>query len=452
MHPGQSTTSTPEHAFTSEEIDLHRNAPVPDPSCLYGLVGEVARAGSKGNESNPYAIAINFLVYLSCAIGRGTFLPIGNTEHHPRIFSLHVGRSGRGRKGDSLALVLKIDESIRVHSPMLCPQIHRGGLSSREGLATLIHDGFLQGSQEIPAIEDKRPWVVESEFANVLQQSRRKGNTLSTALRDCWDGVCIKPATKNNRVFASNPHVCLSGAITPNELTALMSSKDLSNGFANRFLIIWAERTKITAFPQPTPPKEIEYLATRTQEVLNFAKAESYLVNNWLQMELSSSGKWHYGQMYRNVLAKDFGSERVSAILERRAPMLLRLAIVFALCDLSTKIEVAHLDAALAWINFCTDSAQYVFSTAKEAALTERLSKNSNLLLQYLSNKVQVTRSDILRECFKGHLSKLEIDACLDYLLNTSPPKIQVKQPARVKGKPGPSAHVYSLFCANLSQ
>lgn len=125
--------------------------------------------------------------------------------------------------------------------------------------------------------------------------------------------------------------------------------------------------------------------------------------------------------------------------------MLLRLAIVFALCDLSTKIEVVHLEAALTWINFCSDSVQYVFSTAKEAALTERVRRNSNLLLQYLTDQGQSSRSDILRKCFKGHLSKLEIDACLDHLLNTSPPQIQVNQIARVEGKPGPAAHVYSL-------
>jgi putative DNA primase/helicase len=320
MNQGKTKHSSSETQIDSDETDSHRNAPTPDPACLYGLVGEVAMAGSKGNESNPFAIALNYIAYLSCAIGRGTFLQIGNTEHHSRIFSLHVGRSGRGRKGDSIALVIKIDEFIRGQKPLLCPQIHRGGLSSREGLAALIHDDYLKGSQEVPGMNDKRLWVVESEFANVLQQSKRKGNTLSTALRDCWDGVCIKPATKNNRVFASNPHVCLSGAITPNELTALMSSKDLSNGFANRFLIIWAERTKITAFPQPTSDKAIEYLATRTQEVLNFAKADEHLENNWLQIELSPAGKWHYGQMYRNVLAQDFGSERISAILERRAP------------------------------------------------------------------------------------------------------------------------------------
>ena len=43
----------------------HRNAPQPDPACLYGLIGDVARAGSDGTETNAYAIAANFMVYLS---------------------------------------------------------------------------------------------------------------------------------------------------------------------------------------------------------------------------------------------------------------------------------------------------------------------------------------------------------------------------------------------------
>lgn len=78
--------------------DTHRNAPQPDPICLYGLVGDVARAGSEGTEANPYAIAANFMAYLSCAIGRGPYLPIGNTWHHARLYILHIGRSGKGRK------------------------------------------------------------------------------------------------------------------------------------------------------------------------------------------------------------------------------------------------------------------------------------------------------------------------------------------------------------------
>ena len=56
---------------------LHRNGPVPDPACLYGLIGDIARAGSDGTETNPYAIAANFIAYLSCAVGRNAYLPIG---------------------------------------------------------------------------------------------------------------------------------------------------------------------------------------------------------------------------------------------------------------------------------------------------------------------------------------------------------------------------------------
>ena len=37
-------------------IDTHRNAPKPHSDCLYGLIGEIARAGSNDTEANPYAI------------------------------------------------------------------------------------------------------------------------------------------------------------------------------------------------------------------------------------------------------------------------------------------------------------------------------------------------------------------------------------------------------------
>ena len=73
-------------------VAAHRNAPQPDPACLYGLIGDVARAGSDGTETNAVAIAANFMAYLSCAVGRGVYLPIGNTRHHTRLFCLHIGR------------------------------------------------------------------------------------------------------------------------------------------------------------------------------------------------------------------------------------------------------------------------------------------------------------------------------------------------------------------------
>ncbi|WP_445937952.1 hypothetical protein, partial [Pseudomonas sp.] len=386
---GKAADSSRQPAVDGEPISelqmaAHRNSPQPDPACLYGLIGDVAQAGSEGTETNAYAIAANFMGYLSCAVGRGVYLPVGNTWHHPRLFCLHIGRSGRGRKGDALSLVLRIDQALRELNDSFAPQIHRGGLSSREGLVALMHDGYRQGRQEIPAIEDKRLWVVESEFANVLHQGRREGNTLSASLRDCWDGVCLKPATKSNRLYASYPHVCLSGAISPSELTGLMTARDLTNGFANRFLMIWAERSQILPFPKATPQATVDSLARRILDVLAFVGSDRHDQRDRLRMDLSAQAQWHYAQLYRGELHEDLGSELVSAMLERRAPMLLRLAMLFALTDLQLRVDVHHIDAAMVWMRYSTASVRYVFVSAAEEAKMAQTIELANRVLAFL--------------------------------------------------------------------
>lgn len=435
----------PDEALDEVAVVGHRSAPEPEPACLYGLIGEVARAGSQDTETNALAIAANFMVYLSCAIGRGVYLPVGNTHHHARLFCLHIGRSGRGRKGDAVSLVLRIDQALRTMGEAFAPQIHRGGLSTREGLVALIHDGYRQGQQEVPPVGDKRLWVVESEFANVLHQGRRHGNTLSAALRDCWDGVDLKPATKSNRLYVSDPHVGLSGAISPSELIGLMTGRDLTNGFANRFLMIWAERTRMLPFPKETPEAVVEHLARRTLEVLAFVQADRHHERPQLRMSLSPQAQWRYAQLYRGELNDDLGDSVVGALLERRAPMLLRLAMLMALADLQTRIDVQHIDAAMAWIRHATASVRFVFSSAAEDAKLAQVLELSDRVLAFLRERGQATRSQITLECFKGKVAKARIDACLEHLLASTPPKISVRTVGRPAGTPGTRTQVFAL-------
>jgi putative DNA primase/helicase len=425
--------------------DTHRNAPQPDPICLYGLVGDVARAGSEGTEANPYAIAANFMAYLSCAIGRGPYLPIGNTWHHARLYILHIGRSGRGRKGDAVSLVNRLDTALRQLRKTAAPPIHRGGLSSREGLVSLFHDGYKNGKLEVPAIQDKRLWVVESEFANVLHQGRREGNTLSAALRDCWDGVSLKPATKSNRLYASHPHLCLSGAISPSELLSLMRARELTNGFANRFLMIWAERERIVPFPQATPQDAIDALAARILSILELVQAERVNERDHLPVSLTAQAQSTYSQLYRGELIDDSAGEHVTALLERRAPMLLRLAMIFALCDLQTRIDVQHIQAAMGWIRHGVESAKFVFLKATDAADTVRINAAVKKIVEFLRLKGQSTRWQITSECFQGHASKAIVDAAIERLLLASPPQITVQTQPRARGARGPKTNSYAL-------
>lgn len=424
--------------------------PKPEPACFYGLVGDVAKEGSEAAETNPIAIAGNFIAYLSCTIGRGPFLTVGNSVHHSRIFFLHVGRSGRGRKGDALSLVMRINDAVRLRGSGLAPQVHRGGLSSREGLAALIHDGYRHGKEDVPAVEDKRLWVVESEFANVLQQSRRGGNTLSAALRDCWDGVDIKPATKANRVHASAPHVCLCGAISPVELLTLVQQRDLLNGFVNRFLVAWGERTSIEAFPRRAPQEVVDELSRRTVNVIEFARA-------WADKEadgamaLTGGARARYAEIYQTELSRDLGSAIVDGLLERRAPMLLRLAMLFALTDRSSLIEERHVDAAISWIRYFTDSICLVFARGRPQSSPPQIVWAAQRIAEFLTDRGCASRRDLLVDCFGRHQPASVVDAAIAHLISGETTKINIEIRARAPGSFGRPATIYRLVSDSTS-
>lgn len=429
-----------------DQPDHHRNAPRPDPACLYGLIGDVARAGSDTTEANPYAVALNFMAYLCASIGRGAFTYIGNTRHHARLYSLHVGRTGRGRKGDSVSLTHRINIAVRAAEEHFAPQVHSGGLSTREGLALMIHDGWTEGKTEVDPIHDKRLFVIESEFANVLAQGKRDGNTLSSALRDGWDGVSIKPATKGRpRVWASNPHICLSGAVTPGELHGLMAARELTNGFANRFLVIWAERTRMLPFPRATPQHEVDALAMRVIDVIRFAGGNQFAQTDCKQIGITDAAKARFAALYTSELNDESAGEKITGLLERRAPVLRRLAMLFALCDLTDTVDVQHIEAALAWIRYWADSVKFIFSNAAEEVATAEVNDAAQKILDFLAERNTATRSQVSKDCFGGHQSKARIDAALDELLTATPPRIVVETVARPKGTPGTPTKNYLL-------
>ncbi len=262
----------------------------------------------------------------------------------------------------------------------------------------------------------------------MLHQAKRDGNTLSAALRDSWDGVSIRPATKTSRLWASNPHLSLTGNITPSELLGLMESRDLSNGFANRFLIFWAERQRIEPFPKPTPRTVVADLAERTKEVIRFA-TEGYPGNrDSRSMELSADARTEYARLYRGELSRLADGEKVAALIERRAPMLLRLAMLFALTDHTLTIEVHHIRAALAWVRFHRDSVRFIFNDAAGETAAMEASDGVAKILEYLKHHGQTSRAGLSQKCFSGHLSAKRLDEALDSLLMHSPPLIELRE------------------------
>jgi hypothetical protein len=117
------------------------------------------------------------------------------------------------------------------------------------------------------------------------------------------------------------------------------------------------------------------------------------------------------------------------------------LALLFALTDKSSLIELPHLKAGVAWVKFAALCTQYVLSDgADDSALPDP--KNSEKLIQYLrSIDGSATRSQTTKDCFKRHLSGKALDAVLQPLLDRGVLDKRTEQPKAG----GTLVSVYSL-------
>ena len=254
-------------------------------------------------------------------------------------------------------------------------------------------------------------------------------------------------------MWASDPHIGIIGDVTPSELRDLMHKRELTNGFANRFIFFWAEGEKMLPFPQSTPKSVVEGLAARVVQVLRFAGAHRYVDKDVMRMEFSPDAALLYARLYKGELRDRSAGEHIAGLLDRRAPVLLRLAMLFALTDQTNIMNVGHLNAAMAWVRYWVDSVKFVFQSAMDEVSAAATSDTAQRIVTYLTSRVQASRTELSKGCFGGHVSKTMLDMALDELLTANPPVIEVQTVPRPKEQPGSPSKVYKLLAtpAHLS-
>jgi hypothetical protein len=373
-------------------LDAPPGATLPDKpeslgeAALYGPLGEYVSALREETESHPAAILAQALVYFGVMVGRGPSFSVGRDLHHPNEFVLIVGGTSDG-KGTSWA---DAQAPFRLLDRSALPAV-RGGLTSAEGLAYHVRDA----RDKDPGIQDKRLLVVETEFSSVLVRARREANSLSQTIRQSWDDGSIASLSKNEPTIATNAHIGIVGHITPTDVRAHLSHTDASNGFGNRFLLVWAERQRDLPLGGNVPAQVVESHARR----LIAAATEAEGID---QMRFSPGAEVRWSDAYHGLRQARPGV--YGLMVQRAAPHVLRLAMIYALTEGSAVIGVEHLNAALALWTYCDQTAAYLFPPTAGGATRDKITA---LLAEARTNGLTRTA---LHHRFGGRLYADELD------------------------------------------
>jgi Protein of unknown function (DUF3987) len=390
--------------------------PVMDPAAYYGFAGEVVKTIGPHSEADPNAILLQLLTCAGNVIGRTAHYQVESDRHHANLFTVLVGASSKARKGTSMGRVTAV---VRVADDRWCDERMKGGLSSGEGLINEVRDEVKhwngkEGIWEIidPGVTDKRLLVTEPEFASALSVAERHGNTLSPLIRKAWDGGKLATITRNSPLAATGAHISIIGHITEDELRARITRTDMANGLANRFLFALIKRSKELPFGGDLTDSQILQLGEGLKGIVGAAQGVG-------RITMTEPARAEWARVYSALSADQPGL--LGAITARAEAQVLRLAMIYAVLDNSTCIDLVHLRAALAVWEYCEASAAHIFG----GALGDHVADEIWRALQQ-AGRDGMTRTAI-RDLFGRHRSGDRIGAALALLTNKRRARAEVK-------------------------
>jgi hypothetical protein len=311
---------------------------------FYGLPGRITKAIEPHTEAHPAALLVPLLVAAGNVVGRKPHFIVEGDRHSLNEYLIAVGATSKARKGTGWG---RTKSALASYDPRWLEDQIRSGLSSGEGLISAVRDP----SGTDPGAPDKRLVVVESEFASVLQVIGRENNILSPVIRDAWDTGKLSQLVKNKPVAATGAHISIIGHITADELRRYLTTTQMSNGFANRFLFCYVERTKLLPrgggttdeLPELRGELDAALASGSARDVIGMADG-AWMIWDAVYEKLSSGKPGLFG-----------------ATIGRAEAHVRRLAAIEAVLDESDAVTPDHLLAAIAIWQYCEQSAYHIF-------------------------------------------------------------------------------------------
>ena len=361
-------------------------------AALHGCAGLAVRTIAPHTEAHPASILLQLLAAFGNMVGPGPHCMVDATRHSLNLFLVLVGDSSKARKGTSWSQIAR-----------LLAEVDQPWLSSCVTAARLTAGGLVHTLRDQQPSTDRRLLALSEEFASVLRPLKSGGGHLSPLLRCAWDSGYLPALNMSRPVEATGTHISLIAHITQRELTLNLHSTEAHNGFANRCLWAWVERSNCLPDGGSLTANDLSPVARELRSALDWAAATPEIL---FRRDAAAGELWR--DCYPSLSQVRPGMR--GAATSRAEAQVLRLSAIYAALDCTPVIALPHLEAALAVWDYCYASATLLFGRSTGDPIADRIREAID------GSGGALSKSQIMR-LFHGHIEADRIDAALETLV-----------------------------------
>jgi hypothetical protein len=381
------------------------NLPV---AALHGPAGLAVRTIAPHTEAHPAAILLQLLAAFGNMVGRGPHCLVDATRHGLNLFLVLVGDSSKARKGTSWNQIAR-----------LFAEVDQPWLTTRVTSARLTASGLIHILRDQQPSTDRRLLALSEEFASVLRALKSGKGHLSPLLRSAWDSGHLPTLNMQQPVQATRTHFSLIAHVTQHELIPNLHHTEAHNGFANRCLWAWVQRTNCLPDGGDLNTDDLSPVARELRSALEWATSTPEIL---FRRDAAAGELWK--DCYPSLSQLRPGMR--GAATSRAEAQVLRLSAIYAALDCSSVIALPHLEAALAVWDYCYASATLLFGRSTGDPVADRIREAID------ASGGALSKSQIVR-LFHGHMETDRIDAALETLIALGALDIQSE---RTGGRP----------------
>jgi hypothetical protein len=191
--------------------------------------------------------------------------------------------------------------------------------------------------------------------------------------------------------------------ITQRELAQSLHRTEAHNGFANRCLWTWVQRSNCLPEGGNLSANALSAVARELRRALDWASATPEIL-----FRRNDAARELWQDCYPTLSQLRPGLR--GAATSRAEAQVLRLSAIYAALDSSSVVGVPHLQAALAVWDYCSANASLLFGDSTGDPIADRIREALEASPHGLSKNQ-------IRGLFHGHVNCDHIDAALEQLL-----------------------------------